>query len=105
MWCQRPVPRSRALKPITRRPLLLAVVGKVVNHANQTTLYLTPLHGTAQPLETLIANISAALQHVRQAAQQLTQADRWVLLLRYVSDRIAPTLGPFKPRDGLPASG
>lgn len=103
-YCRAAHPQAR-MEAITSRPLLLAAVGKAVNHANQTTLYLTPLHGKAQMLKTLIANIGAALQHVRQAAEQLAQADRWALLLRYVSDRIAPVLGPFRPPDRRLASG
>ena len=62
------------MEAITSRPLLLAAVGKAVNHAGQTTLYLTPLHGKAKMLKSLIANIRAALQHVRQAAEQFAQA-------------------------------
>jgi hypothetical protein len=102
-YCRAAHPHAR-MEAITSRPLLLAAVGKAVNHANQTTLYLTPLHGNAQRLKTLIANIGAALQHVRAAAEQFTQADRWGLLVRYVSDRIAPVIGPFRPPDALPAS-
>ena len=102
-YCRAAHPHAR-MEAITSRPLLLAAVGKAVNHANQTTLYLTPLHGKADVLKTLIANIGAALQHVRAAAEQFTQADRWGLLVRYVSDRIAPVIGPFRPPDALPAS-
>ena len=93
------------MEAITSRPLLLAAVGKAVNHANQTTLYLTPLHGKAQVLKMLIANIGAALRHVRAAAEQFAQADRWALLVRYVSDRIAPAIGPPRPPTALSASG
>jgi len=32
-------------------------------------------------------------------------ADRWALLLRYVIDKIAPPLGPFRPSTSLPATG
>jgi hypothetical protein len=103
-YCRAAHPQAR-MEAITSRPLLLAAVGKAVNHANQTTLYLTPLHGKAQVLKTLIANIGAALQHVRQAAEQLAQVDPWAMLLRYLSDRIAPILGPFKPPNGLPSTG
>jgi len=53
----------------------------------------------------LIANIGAAMRHVRQSAEQLVQADRWALLERYVSDKIAPTLRLFQPPDALPATG
>jgi hypothetical protein len=103
-YCRAAHPQAR-MEAITSRPLLLAAVGKAVNHANQTTLYLTPLHGKTNVLKTLIANIGAALQHVRQAAEQFAQADRWALLLRYISQRIAPVIAPFKPPDGLPAGG
>lgn len=103
-YCRAAHPQAR-MEAITSRPLLLAAVGKAVNHANQTTLYLTPLHGKAAVLKTLIANIGAALRYVRQAAEQLVQADRWALLVRYVTDRIAPVLGPLRPQDARLASG
>ena len=93
------------MEAITSRPLLLAAVGKAAIHAGQTTLYLTPMHGKASILKSLIANIRAALQHVKAAAEQFKAADRWATLLRYVSDRIAPTLPPFKPPPWLPATG
>lgn len=89
----------------TSRPLLLAAVGTAASHANQTTLYLTPLHGKADLLKRLIANIGAALQHVKAIAEQFKGLDRWACLLRYISDRIASVIGPTKPAPGLPATG
>ena len=80
-------------------------MGKAVNHANQTTLYLTPLHGRGDVLKRLIANIGAALQYVKTAAEQFRDLDRWACLLRYISDRIAPVIGPPKPPTALPATG
>jgi hypothetical protein len=68
-------------------------------------LYLTPLHGKAGALKTLIANISAALQHIKAIAQQFANADPWATVLRYVSQRIAPSLGPLRPPIGLPTTG
>jgi hypothetical protein len=35
-------------------------VGEAASHAGQTTLYLTPLHGKATILKSLIANIRAS---------------------------------------------
>lgn len=58
-YCRAAHSRAR-IEAITSRPLLLAAVGKVVNHANQTTLFLTPLHGKAEVLKALISNIGAA---------------------------------------------
>ena len=63
------------------------------------------MHGQASILKSLIANIRAALQHVRGTAEQFKTADPWAVLVRYVSDKIAPAIGPFRPPDALPASG
>ena len=79
--------------------------GRTTQSAGQTALYPTPLHGKANLLKSLIANIRAALQHVKQAAEQFKSADRWAVLLRYVSHRIAPVIGPFRPPNGLPTTG
>jgi hypothetical protein len=103
-YCRAANPTAR-MEAITSRPLLLAAVGRAAHSGGQTTLYLTPLHGKASILKLLIANIQAALQHVRAAAEQFKTTDRWTLMLRYVSDKIAPTLGPFRPPAGLPATG
>ena len=92
------------MEAITSRLLLLAAVGRAAHSSGQTTLYLTPMHGKANLLKPLIANVHAALQHVKAAAEQFKSADRWAMLLRYVSDKIAPTLGPFRPPTGLPAT-
>lgn len=48
------------MEAITSRPLL-AAVGKAVTHANQITLYLTPLHGRAIVLEQLIVKYRRSL--------------------------------------------
>lgn len=104
-WYCRAAHPSARMEAITSRPLLLAAVGKAASHAGQTTLYLTPLHGKAGALRTLIANIGAALRHVKATAEQFSSADPWATLLRYISDRIAPTLGPLRPPTSLPATG
>lgn len=46
-------------------------------------------------LKSLIANILAALQHVKVTAEQCEAKDLWALLVRYVSDKIASNLAPF----------
>ena len=91
----------RAADPTAR----MAAVGKAASHAGQTTLYLTPMHGKMNYLKSLVANIRKALQHVRVAAEQFNAADPWATLLRYVSDRIAPLIGPIRPPSALAASG
>lgn len=103
-YCRAAHPTAR-MEAITSRPLLLAAVGKAASHAGGTTLYLTPLHGKAAVLKTLIANIGAALQHVRATAEQFRNIDPWGCLLRYISDKIAPIIGPPDPRLTLAAPG
>ena len=103
-YCRAANPKAR-MEAITSPPLLLAAVGRVTHSGGQTTLYLTPLHGKANLLKSLIAHIHAALQHIKTAAEQFKTADRWAVLLRYVSERIAPALAPFKPPPWLSATG
>lgn len=56
-------------------------------------------------LKRLIANIAAALQRVKAAAEQFKDLDRWGCLLRYIVDRIVPVIGPPHSAPGLPAAG
>ena len=63
------------------------------------------MHGKASIVKSLIANIRAALQHVKVTAEQFKTTDPWAVLMHYVSDKIAPTLRPFRPPDALPATG
>ena len=103
-YCRAANPTAR-IEAITSRPLLLAAVGRATHGAGQTTLYLKPLHGKVGLLKSLIANIRAALQHVKDAAEQFKTTDRWAVLLRYVSDKIALTIEWFKPPNALSATG
>jgi hypothetical protein len=66
---------------------------------------LTPIHGKAVLLGTLIADIHAALRPVRQTAEQFASIDPWTTLVRSVSERIAPSIGPPKPDSAPPATG
>ena len=104
-YCRAANPTAR-MEAITSRPLLLAAVGRAAYSGGQTTLYLTPLHGKTNILKKLISSIGAALHHVKTAAEQFKAADPWALMLRYVSNKIAPSLSPFiMPTPGLPAPG
>ena len=103
-YCRAANPGGR-LEAITSRPLLLAAVGKAASHVNQTTLYLTPMHGRADILRRLIANIGAVLQHVRAAAEQFKTIDPWGCRPRYIRDRIVPVIGPPRPPPALQANG
>ena len=88
-YCRAAKPEAR-MEAITSRALLLAAVGRATQHAGQTTLYLTPMHAAKSALMLLIANIRAALSHVRKVAEQSPATDRWKTLLDYIVARIIP---------------
>lgn len=98
-------PIRARIEAITSRPMLLAAVGRAAQSGGQTTLALTPLHGKANLIEPLIANIHAALRFVKEAAEQIKSADPWSLLLRYVDHKIAPMIGPFSPPTAVTGTG
>jgi hypothetical protein len=87
------------MEAITSRALLLATVGRATRHAGKTTLYLTPIHAAKTTLMLLIANIRAALSHVRTVAEQSPSTDRWKTLLDYIVARIIPPPTPETPRN------
>ena len=62
-------------------------------------------HGEQADKAQLIANIRAALLHIKDTAEQFKTKDPWTVLMRYVSERIAPTLTPFVPPDALAPTG
>lgn len=93
-YCRAAHPTGR-LAAIASRPLLRAAVGQAVSHANQTTLYLTPLQGRADMLRKLIANIGATLQHIEAGAQQFKDLDRRAACC--ATSATGPPLSPDHP--------
>ena len=95
MRAANPTGRREAL---TSRPLLLAAVGRASQSGGQTMLYLTPVHAQTGLIKTMIANVGAAIGHVRSIARQLPGIDRWRALLNYICERIlAQTALPIPP--------
>jgi len=88
-WYVRAANPQARREALTSRPLLLAAVGRAVSHAGQTLLYLTPMHAETDLIKSMIANVHAALSHVRRAAEQLPKLDRWATLLAYICRQIA----------------
>ena len=96
-YCRAAQPGAR-MEAITARPLLLVAVGRRVQHAGQSLLYVSPMHGAVEHLKTLIVNIRAALAHVRKTAEQLDPLRRWHTFVTYVVHRITRSLAPPTPR-------
>ena len=80
---------ARAREAITSRPLLLCSVGRIVEHANQTVLRLTSLHGEADRAQQLLTGVSVFLSGLMNGAEQWDAAQRW----RRIWERI---LTPFR---------
>jgi hypothetical protein len=83
-------PKGR-LEAISSRPLLLAAVGKVSEHAGQTRILLSVTHAAVTQIKALVANVRAGLEHIRTTAPQLPQAGRWQALVRYIVEKILMT--------------
>jgi hypothetical protein len=88
-------PQARR-EAITSRPLLLAGVARLTEHAGQSRLLLTLTHAASDPIKAMIANIRKGLDHIRATAPQLPKRERWRALLRYIIAQIL-RLKPRKP--------
>ena len=104
-WYVRAANPQARREAMTSRPLLLAAVGRATSSGNQTTLYLTPMHAEAGLIKSMIANVHAAIRHVKAAAEQLPKLDRWAALLAYICQRIVGQIGLPIPPPTLSAPG
>lgn len=77
-YCRAANPGAR-MEAITSRAILLASVGRAAKHARQTMLYLTPMHAAKDKLLALIANIRAALSHVRSCLRPIAGRCSWTM--------------------------
>jgi len=104
-WYVRAANPQARREALTSRPLLLAAVGRATSSGHQTTLYLTPMHAEVGLIKSMIANVHAAIRHVKATAEQLPKIDRWAALLAYICQRIVdqislPTLPPTLAAQG-----
>jgi len=102
-WYVRAANPAARREAITSRPLLLAAVGRSTSHSGQTTLYLTPMHAETGLIKSMIANVQAAIAHVRAIAEQLPGPQRWRALLAYICARITGSAALPTPPPALPA--
>lgn len=90
-------PKTR-LEAITSRPLLLAGVARLTQHAGQSRLLLTLTHAAGDQIKAMIANIRMGLDAVLASAPQLTKPERWKALVRYIIEKIIAA----KPKNHSP---
>lgn len=104
-WYVRAANPQARREALTSRPLLLAAVGRTASHGGQTTLYLTPMHAEVGLIKSMIANVHAAIRHVKAAAEQLPKLDRWQALLAYICQSIVDQFALPAPPPALAAQG
>lgn len=80
-------PKAR-LEAITSRPLLLSGVARLTQHAGQSRLVVTLMHGSADQIKEMIANVRKGLDVVLANAPQLPKPERWAALVRYIIGKI-----------------
>ncbi|WP_157604921.1 hypothetical protein [Rhizobacter sp. Root16D2] len=80
-WYLRAANPQARREALTGRPQLLAAVGRAASSGDQTTLHLTPMHAEVGLSKSMIANVHAAIRHVKAAAEQLPETDHWATLL------------------------
>ncbi len=82
-YVRRAHPQAR-LEAITSRPLLLAGVARLTQHAGQNRLLVTLTHAAGDQIKAMIATIRKGLDHIRATAPQLPKPERWRALIRYI---------------------
>ena len=114
-WYVRLANPATRLEAITSRPLLLAGVARLTEHAGQSRLLLTLTHAAGDLIKTMVANVRKNLDTILATAPQLTKRERWTALVRYIVEKIIatklknhvqPALMPSNfPQPLIPATG
>src|ERR1035437_3625110 len=66
---------------ITSRPLALHGIARQTRHGNQTTVEITSTHAKASQIAEILTKVSGFLKRIKATAEQLTQGERWKLIL------------------------
>jgi Transposase DDE domain group 1 len=66
---------------ITSRPLALHGIARQTRHGNQTTVEITSTHAKASQIAEILTKVSGFLKRIKATAEQLTQKERWKLIL------------------------
>ena len=96
-WYVRPAHPATRLEAITSRPLLLAGVARLTQHAGQSRLLLTLTHAAGDLIKSMVPNVRKGLVTILATAPQLTKRERWSALVRYIVEKIIAT----KPKNDV----
>ena len=87
-WYVRLAHPTTRLEAITSRPLLLAGVARLTQHAGQSRLLLTLTHVAGDQIKAMVANVRKGLDVILATAPQLAKPERWKALVRYIVEKI-----------------
>jgi hypothetical protein len=87
-WYVRLANPATRLEAITSRPLLLAGVARLTEHAGQSRLLLTLTHAAGDLIKSMVINVRKGLDTILATAPQLTKPERWKALVRYIVEKI-----------------
>ena len=114
-WYVRLAHPATRLEAITARPLLLAGIARLTEHAGQSRLLLTLSHAAGDLIKSMVANVRKGLDTILTTAPQLSKPERWRALVRYIVEKIIaakqtnyaqPTPMPSNlPQPLIPATG
>jgi hypothetical protein len=90
-WYVRLAHPATRLEAITSRPLLLAGVVRLTEHAGQSRLLLTLTHTAGDLIKSMVANVRKGLDTILAIAPQLKKPERWKALVRYIVEKILAT--------------
>jgi len=90
-WYVRLAHPATRLEAITSRPLLLAGVARLTQHAGQCRLLLSMTHAAGDLIKSMVVNVRKGLDTVLATAPQLTKRERWTALVRYIIEKIIAT--------------
>ncbi len=93
---------DRHAEAITTRPLLLHAVAKQTRHAGRNTLTITSSHARAAQVRQALARLVAFFRDLTRTAEQLTNVERWCLILsralvKYLKGRVLKPPGRLLP--------
>jgi hypothetical protein len=92
-------PKARR-EAITSRPWLMSSVGRRTEHAGQTTITLTGMHGEFRKARELLLRVSRLLQTwAKEAAEQLDTKRVWILCCEHLKRSLAAVGPPRKPAE------
>ncbi len=74
---------DKHLEAITSRPLLLTGIAERTRHGRQTRLRIASTHSRARWAEQVLTGVARFLRGLVNAAEQLTDTQRWARILAY----------------------